>query len=501
VDGPAVARLVGVLAGAGAPGEDQVAIRRHAIVGRRLVEAPPSTGGGTWTSAGTALVTGGTGAIGGHVAHWLAERGVPRVALVSRSGAGASGVSERAARLATEGTSVVVLACDTAQRAELAGLLDWLDGGGTAVRSVFHASGVAPAGVLQEATVADLETVALAKSFAAGHLDALTEDRELDAFVLFSSGAAIWGSRLQAAYAAANAYLDALAGHRFARGLPATSVSWGLWGGGGMGSGEGGDHLQRLGLRVMDPGLAIGALAGVLDHGEGLVTVADIDWARFAPVFTLHRPSALIGELPPVRLALAEPADGAEASGAATALTERLRGLADADRDRVLTDLVRAEVAAVLGHESPDAIGTGQAFQDLGFDSLTAVELRNRLASALGRRQPATLVFDHPTPARLARHLRSELFGSAGDSESEHDEEAELRKILSSVPIAALRSSGLLESLLELADAANGEPQLDGEPDLEEAAEPTEESARILDMDVADLLRVARGRTGSEDLV
>ncbi|HWN36295.1 MAG TPA: SDR family NAD(P)-dependent oxidoreductase [Pseudonocardia sp.] len=501
VDERVLARLVGVLAGAGAPGEDQVAIRRHAILGRRLVAAPPSTGGTTWTSPGTALITGGTGAIGGRVAHWLAERGVPRVALVSRSGAGAAGMSERAARLATEGTSVAVLACDTAQRAELAGLLAWIDRGGAPVRSVFHASGVAPAGVLQGTTVADLETVALAKSFAAGHLDALTEDRELDAFVLFSSGAAIWGSRAQAAYAAANAYLDALAGHRLARGLPATSVSWGLWGGGGMGSGEGGDHLQRLGLRVMDPGLAVGALAGVLDRGDDLVTVADIDWARFAPVFTLHRPSALISELPPVQLALSEPADETGATGAATALTEQLRSLADADRDRILTDLVRAEVAAVLGHESPDAIGAGQAFQDLGFDSLTAVELRNRLATALGRRQPATLIFDHPTPARLARHLRSELFGSAGDSESESGEEAALRKVLSSVPIAALRRSGLLESILELADAANGEPQLDGEPDLGEASEPTEESARILDMDVADLLRIARGRTGSEDLV
>ena len=493
-----VARLVGVLTG-GAPGEDQVAIRRHAILGRRLVAAPPSTGGTTWTSPGTALITGGTGAIGGRVAHWLAERGVPRVALVSRSGAGASGVSERAARLATEGTSVAVLACDTAQRAELAGLLGWIDRGGVPVRSVFHASGVAPAGVLQGTTVADLETVALAKSFAAGHLDALTEDRELDAFVLFSSGAAIWGSRTQAAYAAANAYLDALAEHRLARRLPATSVSWGLWGGGGMGSGEGGDHLQRLGLRVMDPGLAVGVLAGVLDRGDHLVTVADIDWARFAPVFTLHRPSALISELPSAQLALSEPADEAEATGAATALTERLRGLGDADRDRILTDLVRAEVAAVLGHQSPDAIGAGQAFQDLGFDSLTAVELRNRLATAIGRRQPATLIFDHPTPARLARHLRSGLFGSARDSDTENSEEAELRKVLSSVPIAALRGAGLLESLLELADAANGEPGPDGEPDPDEALETTEESTRILDMDVADLLRIARGRTGSED--
>ncbi|HWN35115.1 MAG TPA: SDR family NAD(P)-dependent oxidoreductase, partial [Pseudonocardia sp.] len=411
LDQRASARLVAILAGSGGPGEDQLAIRGGAVLGRRLLHAPTSAAVGEWTSSGTALITGGTGAIGGRVARWLAERRVPRVVLVSRSGARATGLAERAARLATEGTAVAVVACDTADREQLAGLLDWIDRSGAPLRAVFHASGVAQAALVLDTTIDELATAAAAKTAGAAHLDALTADRELDAFVVFSSGAAIWGSRMQAAYAAANAYLDALAENRLARGLPATSVSWGLWGGGGMGHGEGGAQLQRLGLRDMDPELAVGALATVLDHGEGLVTVADVDWARFAPVFTLHRPSALIGDLPQVRAALSDPDPGGAAEGAATALGQRLRGLDRAEQDRILTDLVRAEAALVLGHPTADAVEAGRAFKDVGFDSLTAVELRNRLTAATDLKLPATLVFDYPTPAALAEHLRAGLVG------------------------------------------------------------------------------------------
>ncbi|HTF52789.1 MAG TPA: SDR family NAD(P)-dependent oxidoreductase [Pseudonocardia sp.] len=405
------ARLVAILAGSGAPGEDQLAIRGGAVLGRRLLPAPTPRPTGRWTSYGTALITGGTGAIGGRVAQWLTERGVPRVALVSRSGARATGLAERAARLAAEGTAVAAVACDTADREQLAEVLDWLDRSGPPLRAVFHASGVAQAALVLDTTVGELATAAAAKTAGAAHLDALTVDRELDAFVVFSSGAAIWGSRMQAAYAAANAYLDALAANRLARGLPATSVSWGLWGGGGMGDGEGGAQLQRLGLREMDPELAIGALATVLDQGEGLVTVADVDWARFAPVFTLHRSSPLIGDLPAVRAALSDPAPGGAAEGAATELGQRLRGLERADQVRILTDLVRAEAALVLGHATPDAVEAGRAFKDVGFDSLTAVELRNRLTAATDLKLPATLVFDYPTPTVLAEHLRVGLVG------------------------------------------------------------------------------------------
>jgi acyl carrier protein len=179
-----------------------------------------------------------------------------------------------------------------------------------------------------------------------------------------------------------------------------------------MGAGEGGVQLQRLGVRDMDPRLAVRALGQALDAGDTAVTVADMDWARFAPVFTLRRPSPLITALPEASQALATVTgmDGPAASGAATALAEKLAGLPRKEQVRVLTGLVRQHAAAVLGHASPEAVEAGQAFRDLGFDSLTAVELRNRLAEAAGLRLPATLIFDYPTPVVVAEHLRAEIY-------------------------------------------------------------------------------------------
>jgi len=190
-------------------------------------------------------------------------------------------------------------------------------------------------------------------------------------------------------------------------------VAWGLWGGGGMGQGESGDRLQRVGLRAMNPDLAIEALAGIVDGSIGqadaetaTTTIADLDWTRFAPVFTVQRPSALINDLPEVRTALNANGSGSEGTDdAATALAQQLLGLSKQDQELFLTDLVRAEAAAVLGHASADEVQADRAFKDLGFDSLTAVELRNRLNAATGMRLPSTLVFDYPTPEALADHV------------------------------------------------------------------------------------------------
>jgi acyl carrier protein len=237
----------------------------------------------------------------------------------------------------------------------------------------------------------------------------------VEKFVLFSSIAATWGSGAQPGYAAANAYLDALAEARRGRGLAASSVAWGPWDGGGMADREGAAHLRRRGLRPMDAHLAVTALGQVLDGGEGPVAVADVDWARFVPPFTLRRPSPLIAGLPEVRQALADAAaaadEGAGSPGGRTLLGERLAGLPAAERERVLTDLVRAEAAAVLGHGSAEAVEAERAFRDLGFDSLTAVELRNRLSAATGLHLPATLVFDYPTPAALSQYLQAKTPG------------------------------------------------------------------------------------------
>ncbi|MBU3868478.1 KR domain-containing protein, partial [Streptomyces sp. 4503] len=212
------------------------------------------------------------------------------------------------------------------------------------------------------------------------------------------------------------AFLDALAEQRRARGLTATSVAWGPWADGGLvADDEAAEQLRRRGLPVMAPHSAIAALQQALDRNETVVTVADVDWDRFAPTFTAARPRPLIADLPEVRAALApdpvEGADGGTGDTSAESLRRRLTGLTGSEADKVLLDLVRTEVAAVLGHDDTTAVQAGRAFKELGFDSLTAVELRNRLNVATGLQLTATLVFDHPTPGALADVLRADLLG------------------------------------------------------------------------------------------
>ncbi|MCC9312088.1 SDR family NAD(P)-dependent oxidoreductase, partial [Kitasatospora sp. RB6PN24] len=408
-DEQAAERLCAVLAECG---EDQVAIRPAGIFGRRLTRAgQPRDHAGQFVPRGSVLITGGTGAIGGHVARWLAGRGTKRLVLTSRSGAGAAGAAALAAELATAGAQVEVFACDAAEDAALAGVIARIAAGGPPLTAVMHAAGLAQATALDDVSVAETAAVLAAKAAGAASLDRLTADLDLDAFVLFSSIAATWGSGLQAGYAAANSYLDALAENRLARGLAATSVAWGPWAGGGMTDAEGAAAMTRRGLRLIDPDQAIQALAQALDGRDRLLTVVDVDWARFAPPFTLRRPSPLIESLPEVIEALTAKGDdtGSVDSSAGSALARQLAGLSRVEQDRLLTDLVRTEAAAVLGHASVESVEADRAFNDLGADSLTAVELRDRLGAATGLRLPSTLLFDYPTSAALADHLRASL--------------------------------------------------------------------------------------------
>ncbi|MEU5170819.1 type I polyketide synthase, partial [Streptomyces mutomycini] len=251
-----------------------------------------------------------------------------------------------------------------------------------------------------------------AKVTGADNLDAVFGDRPLDAFVLFSSISAVWGSGGHAAYAAANAHLDALAERRRARGLTATSIAWGPWGQGGMIEDIGEAELRRRGLSTMAPATAITALHRALSEGDVHVAVADVDWARFAPAFTAARPSPLLDGLPEVRQIL----EHAEAPVEDSAFKQHLAGLSTPERDAELLELVRREAAAVLGHRGAEEVPADRAFQQLGFDSLTAVELRNRLTAATGLSLPSTLIFDYPTPAVLAGHVRTEVFGEAAEA-------------------------------------------------------------------------------------
>ncbi|CAM5309339.1 SDR family NAD(P)-dependent oxidoreductase OS=Streptomyces alboniger OX=132473 GN=CP975_27340 PE=4 SV=1 [Streptomyces alboniger] len=409
-DARSAARFAGILAGAG--DEDQLAVRGSGTLVRRFVRAPlDADTASEWTPRGTALVTGGTGSIGGHVARWLARSGAEHLVLTSRRGLDAPGADDLKAELEELGARVTVAACDVADRDALAALLEQLTTDGHTLRSVFHAAGVGQGQPLADMSVADVAGVLEGKVAGAAHLDELLDGAELDAFVLFSSNAGVWGSGNQGAYAAANAHLDALAERRRARGLVATSVAWGLWAGGGMAGDDGEEQFRRRGLRPMAPELAVAALTQAVAYDETFLAVADLDWERFGPAFTSSRPSPLIGELPEVRKALEVTAgeDPGDDDTSSSELRRRLIPLTEPEREVILLDLVRTHAAAVLGYDGPEAVDAHRAFRELGFDSLTAVEVRNRVGQATGLRLPTTLVFDYPTSVALAQYLRAQL--------------------------------------------------------------------------------------------
>uniref|UniRef100_UPI0038CD66DD type I polyketide synthase n=1 Tax=Streptomyces herbicida TaxID=3065675 RepID=UPI0038CD66DD len=408
VDDRVVGRLAAVL---GQSVEDQVAIRARGVFGRRLSHAAArrnSRAGQRWSPRGTVLITGGTGALGGHVARWLAGAGAEHLVLTSRRGLDAPGAAGLVAELEATGVAVTVAMCDVADRSALAALL-----AEHPVNAVVHTAGVDHLEPLETMTPGAFADVLSAKAAGALHLDALLADRELDAFVLFSSIAGVWGSGYQAAYAAANALLDGLAERRRAQGLPATAVAWGPWAGGGMAEADGADErLRRRGLIPMPTALAVAGLRQALDSGEATVTVADVDWERFLPPFTVGRPSALLGDLPEAeRILTAGSTVGEPGTAIASPLADRLTGMPETEQHTLLVDLVRTHAAAVLGHSGADEVEADRAFKDLGFDSLTAVELRNELNAETGLALPSTLVFDHPNAQALARQLRTELTG------------------------------------------------------------------------------------------
>ncbi|WP_344570921.1 type I polyketide synthase, partial [Streptomyces axinellae] len=421
--------------------ETQLALREGAVYAPRLapfVPSPPEAGGVRTEGdvrellprreTGTVLITGGTGTLGGLLArHLVAEHGVRHLLLTSRRGPDAPGATELAAELTATGAEVTVAACDTADRQALATLLTRIPHEHP-LTAVIHTAGALDDGVLTALTPERIDAVMRPKAEAAWNLHELTAGTELDAFVLYSSVIGTLGGAGQANYAAANAFLDALAQHRRAQGLPATSLAWGLWAeGSGMTTHLDGTDLARMVRGGVAPlsstrGLALfdavqrSAVQGSA-AGEGM-TPPVVVAARLSAASL--RAQAETGSLPcvlrglvrtPLRRVVGHDAAGS-ASAAPSSWAERLAGLDEAEQSQLLLDLVRGHVSAVLGH--PQSGGDDERpFKELGFDSLTAVELRNRLNTATGLRLTATLVFDHPTPAALARHLREQVTGHA----------------------------------------------------------------------------------------
>ncbi|MGV9271413.1 type I polyketide synthase, partial [Kitasatospora sp. NPDC003701] len=413
-DQPVRAGLLAALAG---ELEDQVAVRASGAFVPRVVEAGLGRRPAVreWRPSGTVLVTGGTGALGGHVARWLAGQGAEHLLLVSRRGSLAPGAEELVGELTALGAKVTVAACDIADRDALSALLDGIPAEHP-LTAVMHTAVALDDGMLDSLTLERFDSVLRSKATAAWNLHEATRDRELSAFVLFSSLVGTLPSLGQANYAPTNTYLDALAEFRRARGLTATSVAWGAWGGVGLATGATvQEQLSRNGIPPMAPDLGIKALQQALDHDETVVIVADVDWSRLEQRLSGVRSTPLVGDLPQVRK-LREAASGTPGAPGTASLADRLRGLARDEQERQLLDLVRSQVAGVLGHESADVVHERRAFKELGFDSLTAVQLRNRLATATGARLPATLVFDYPTPEALADYLGGQLLGVRPDS-------------------------------------------------------------------------------------
>ncbi|WP_225840577.1 type I polyketide synthase, partial [Streptomyces sp. NK08204] len=410
-----------VLSAAVATGEPQLALRSGTVLAPRLVRAADKGIGGNaaavWDTAGTVLITGATGSLGGLVArHLVAERGARQLLLVGRRGANAPGAEQLTAELTALGASVTWAACDVADRDALAALLTEHP-----VTGVVHAAGVLDDGVVELLTPERLDAVLRPKVDAAINLHELTDKPA--AFVLFSSVSGTFGGAGQANYAAANAFLDALAQQRRAQGLSAVSLAWGLWeqagGTGGMTAGLGAADVRRMGRAGISAlsaaeGLALFDAGCAGDEAAVLPVRLDLAAVRSAARESAHPVPALLRELVrvPVRRVVADA--GAGGADAAAGLRARLAGAPEAERERMLLDLVRGHVAAVLGHASGGTVEADRAFKDFGFDSLTAVELRNRLNAATGLQLTATLVFDYPTPTVLARHLATQLLPDAG---------------------------------------------------------------------------------------
>ncbi|WP_405160277.1 type I polyketide synthase [Nocardia sp. NBC_01499] len=412
---------VDAVARAASTGAPQLAVRGDELLVPRLQPMRVPSGPSLWRElAGSVLITGGTSGLGALVArHLVAEHGVRRLILVSRRGSTTEGASELLAELTEQGADVEIAACDVADRDQVAGLLAKVRADHR-LRAVVHAAGVTADGVIDALTAGQLHRVLRPKVDAAWHLHELTADLELAAFVLFSSAAGAIGAPGQANYAAANTFLDALATWRRARGLAAVSMAWGLWeqpsamtealtdldkarlGGGGVL-----ELTEHDGLRLFD---------AATNSVDPVVFPVRLDPAAL-------RTAATAGLLPAVLSDLA-PAPQAATAATGVSLADRLAGLPEPEREQEVLQLVCVEVANVLHYPSPDAVDPERAFTDIGFDSLGALELRNRLSFESGLTIPITVVFDHPNAEAIARYVNEQLFGSAAPTQDPASSEA-----------------------------------------------------------------------------
>ncbi|WP_369166503.1 SDR family NAD(P)-dependent oxidoreductase [Streptomyces sp. R28] len=384
--------------------EPELALREAEFLAPRLIRARPAPSGSRALipADGTVLITGGLGAVGRHIARLLAQNGAPRLLLTSRQGSEDPRAAEVTAELTALGAEVEVAACDIADAAAVAGVLARI-GDDSPLRGIAHCAGVLADGVVAELTPERLAQVLRPKVDGAAHLHRLTADHPLDLFLLVSSAAGVIGNAGQANYAAANVFLDQLAHHRRALGLPGVSVSFGAWAGEGLAA-EHADlqRMARLGHRALTPEQGRELTELSLRHDAAHL----VAWALDLPRLRAAAPAGAVW-----RSLLPAPRPGR--AGTHT-LADRLARLPEPERSARVLALVREEAAHTLGLRSAESVRPDQPLRDLGMDSVTAVDLRNRISTRIGSKLPATLLFDHPTPTRLAEYLLAGALATTG---------------------------------------------------------------------------------------
>jgi NAD(P)-dependent dehydrogenase (short-subunit alcohol dehydrogenase family) len=405
---------------------------------------------------GTVLITGASGGLGIAVArHLVAAHGVRDLVLASRRGTAAPELAELAGELGHMGASVDVRACDVSDRDQAARLIDGI----TNLKAVVHTAAVLDDSTIEALTPEQIDRALRPKVDACLHLHELTEHIDLSAFVLFSSVAGRLSGIGQGSYAAANSFVDALALHRRSRGLPAVSLAWGLWAdAAGMGGRLDATALRRTseaGVSALSTEDGLALFDAALTSEEAVLLPVRLDMAVLREQAKQEVLPALLRGL--VHTTTRRPAAGQAAPSLASASVEEL------------VELVRTHVAAVLGYPGPESVSENRVFQELGFDSITAVQLRNRLNAATGLRLPATLVFDSPTPVAVARDIAGRLSG-------EQSEVDRIKAAIAAIPVDLIRAAGLLKPLLELAD---GQPA------------PSEAIESIDSMELDDLVQLA----------
>jgi NAD(P)-dependent dehydrogenase (short-subunit alcohol dehydrogenase family)/acyl carrier protein len=436
-----------------------------------------------WDRDKAVLLTGGTSGLGRELARHLAGQGFRHLVLASRRGPAAAGVPELVDELAARGTRVDVVACDLADATTVRNLVADLGD----LTAVVHAAGVLDDATVENLTDEQLTGVLRPKVDAAWHLHEATKDRDLAGFVVYSSVAGVLGTTGQANYAAANAFLDALCRRRKADGLPAVALSWGLWdhATGMTGGMSDVDHarIRRQGQRPipLDRGLALFDAAVTSDAAQSVIMLVDQQALRARE----DLPTILRGLVPTSRRV------ATRATTSAGSLAERLPGLPPARRRDVLLDVVRRQVAVVLGFGDPDAVDAGRPFKELGFDSLTAVELRNKLGAALGTKLSATLVFDYPTASALVDHLLGTIGGAADAAPASLKDVLDRLEATLSGPASADERRDALTRLVDLTTRLRGADEPSG------PAGPTEDD--INSVSVNDLFRLIDDNFSAQD--